>query len=508
MEWSSEAAEYFERVPAFVRKAARRSVESQAQDAGVAVIDLDFVQQARSRAMGKGKTSSKRHNRGEIDSRTSELTDVRAYLANISDDPLTQAFESKSAVHPGMGGEPVDKSIWPDVWKEALEVPRGERATVYIHVPFCANRCLYCGFYMNAASKANSVLYADALIKEIDLNSYGSDPIQAVYFGGGTPTALEAADLKRVLEHLCRRLPITNDSEITIETSVAGLTDDRIEACIEGGANRFSVGVQSFNTKVRRTMGRASSREESIEALLRAKSYGRATVALDLVYGFPYQSLEIWEDDIKTFLSLELDGVDLYQLNIFAGGPMDKAAAKGLIDRPATLIEQARMYEHGLELMQAAGYRRLSLSHWGRDNRERSLYNRLAIAGNNCLQFGCGAGGVLDNYALFNDGDLKSYISRVDAGEKPLGTVLQQHDLKPIFNQLTDGLDRGQINLSRIDAPGMNLAEIYQPLFEQWQRAGLLESRKGWFKLTTAGEFWQVNLAQALIDYLKLQEEK
>lgn len=513
MEWSPEALEYFDRVPVFVRKAARRSVEAHARDAGVTTIDLQFVKQARERAMGSGTVDAERENRGTMDKATSALTrdHERAFFANVSDDPLGSAFPVKSAVHPGMGGEPVPAAAGIEHWENAVTAERPGKTCAYIHVPFCRNHCLYCGFYMNAASRADSRRYTDALISEIsrDAPRLSADPIHAVYFGGGTPTVLDPADLERLLVAVREHLPLANDCEITVESSVEGISEERVNACLAGGANRFSVGVQTFDTAIRRSMGRRSDRRQTIGSLDRLRRGGRAVVAIDLVYGFPGQSMATWEDDLRTFQDLELDGVDLYQLNIFRGGPLDRAAAAGKIPPPATLQQQSRMYARGVELMEGAGYRRLSLTHWARDNRERSIYNRLAIAGTSCLQFGCGAGGTLGGRALFNEGDLPQYLERVERGEKPLGTVLRHSPHKPLFNALADGLDRGCLPLADIGRQtGLALEEIYEPLVSQWQTAGLLQRQDGRILLTRAGEFWQVNLAQALIDYFTLLHEE
>ena len=128
-------------------------------------------------------------------------------------------------------------------------------------------------------------------------------PVHAVYFGGGTPTALEAEDLERLLKAVRTHLPLANDCEMTVEGRLHNFGPEKMEACFAGGANRFSLGVQSFSTKIRRTMGRLASQEEVLRRLELLKSYNQAAVIVDLIFGFPMQSMDVWMDDIAVACS-------------------------------------------------------------------------------------------------------------------------------------------------------------------------------------------------------------
>ena len=165
----------------------------------------------------------------------------------------------------------------------------------------------------------------------------------AVYFGGGTPTALEAEDLKRILEGVREALPLANDCEITVEGRLTNFGSRKMEACLEGGANRFSLGVQSFHTSIRQSMGRLGSREDMERGLEQLLSYDQAAVIVDLIYGFPNQTLELWREDIAVAQSLNLDGADCYQLNVYRQTPLGRGIEQGKIAPTADIPLQSAM---------------------------------------------------------------------------------------------------------------------------------------------------------------------
>lgn len=205
--------------------------------------------------------------------------------------------------------------------------------------------------------------------------------------GGGTPTALEADDLRRILREVKAVLPLANDCEITVEGRLSNFGPDKMEACFDGGANRFSLGVQSFNTAIRQSMGRVSTREELIAQLERLMSYNQAAVIVDLIYGFPRQTMELWLEDIAVAQSLYLDGADCYQLNVYRQTPLGKAIEAGKMPAGADIPMQSAMFAAGVAAMQNAFYRRLSVSHWARTSRERNLYNLYVKGRAHCLAF-------------------------------------------------------------------------------------------------------------------------
>jgi oxygen-independent coproporphyrinogen-3 oxidase len=336
-----------------------------------------------------------------------------------------------------------------------------------------------------------------------------NSPVHAVYFGGGTPTAFDANDLKRLLRAVRRCLPLAGDCEITVEGRIHNFDPQKMEACFEAGANRFSIGVQSFDTGIRRSMGRIASREAVLRSLESLRDMDRGVVVIDLIYGLPGQTMNIWRDDVTTLLELELDGVDLYQLNVFRGGPLERAIQTAKVPPAADIPQQSQMFANGVALMKNARYRRLSICHWGRSTRERNMYNLLIKSGAHCLAYGSGAGGSLHGHAYFMNNALEHYLTGIRQGAKPFVMLMTPPKHRAFIKFLTGELELGRIDLRRASQKFQcNLEAMYKPLLEQWQRAGLIELDQGWLILTLAGEFWQVNVTQALIYYFSIFQKK
>lgn len=443
-------------------------------------------------------------------------TQQAACFAAVTDDPLSGAFTRKTGVHAGMSGKQVEEGAIPALLDRLRGTKRTGPTTAYVHMPYCESKCLYCGFFGGKYTKQSGSDYVEALIREIESEAHyanvTSSPINALYLGGGTPTAYQPHELTRLLKTLRACLPLANDCEITVEGRIHNMTDERIEACLEGGANRFSIGVQSFDTSIRRRLGRFSSKEEVCSRLTALASYNQAAVIIDLMYGLPGQTLEHWEQDIAAFLELSLDGVDLYQLNIFPGGAMFKNIEAGKLAVPATLAEQGRFFERGVGLMQRARCRRLSMSHWGRTARERNLYNPMAKSRTNCLQYGAGAGGSQQGWFMHNDSGVGRYIERCHKNEKPIAMMAAPPEDLAVMRVILRQLEECRLNLGDVElalaqsTSAPNARELYAPLLENWEEAGLITWDGSWIELTLAGQFWQVNLAQALINWQRHKE--
>ena len=436
--------------------------------------------------------------------------DPNRFFAREGVNPLTHAFEGKIAVHPGLGGAPVAAEKRDEVLRQLVGTPRKGNSVVYIHVPFCETHCLYCGFFREGYKRDQSRVYTDALIRELSIwrNTPAREegPLHAVYFGGGTPTALEPDDLKRLLCAVREMLPLANDCEITIEGRSSNLTRERIEACLEGGANRFSLGVQSFDTRIRQAMGRRSTREELVERLSLLQSYNQAAVIVDLIYGFPMQTLDVWLEDIAVAHSLDLDGADCYQLNTYSTSPLGRAIEKGSLPAGADIPMQGRMFEAGVAAMEARFYRRLSISHWGRTPRERNIYNQYIKGGAHGLAFGPGAGGSLHGHFYINSSDYDTWLGAVNEGRKPVAMLMQPGTHSALFRAIAEDMEQSRLNVPRLERVfGLPLGTVVRPLFEQWERAGLMERRGDSRVLTLAGQFWQVNLSQLLMEYCSLR---
>lgn len=427
----------------------------------------------------------------------SSLTDIdlTTHFALEGDAP----FHDRQATMPWRGSIPLAKEIQQVTWQSLLQsqTPACKRL-LYLHIPFCATHCTFCGFYQNSYHEDACSRYTDALLREIATESdsvlYQSAPIHAVYFGGGTPSALSAKDLFRIISQLRKSLPLAPDCEITIEGRVLNFDDDRIDACLDAGANRFSIGIQTFNSKIRKRMARTSTGDEAVSFMKRLCQRDRAAVVCDLLFGLPGQNKANWHEDLVIAQDIGLDGVDLYALNLLPNTPLGKAVENQRITIP-TPIQRRDLYLQGCEFMDNVGWRQISNSHWARTTRERNLYNLLIKQGADCLAFGSGAGGSINGYSWMIERSLDSYYQKVDEAQKPLMMMMRTTDSGFRWrHQLQAGIECGRVDLTQLTT---NAHQLF-PLLHQWHKAGLIESDSLCIRLTNEGRFWASNLLMSL----------
>lgn len=421
--------------------------------------------------------------------------DLTAHFALEGDSP----FCDRHATMPWRGSVPIAKEEQQSTWQALLEskTPACKRL-LYIHIPFCATHCTFCGFYQNNYHEEACSRYTDALLREISAESdsllYQSAPIHAVYFGGGTPSALSAKDLYRVITHLRQSLPLAPDCEITLEGRVLNFDDNRIDACLDAGANRFSIGIQTFNSKIRKRMARTSTGEEAAKFMKGLCLRDRAAVVCDLLFGLPGQDATNWQEDLTIAHDIGLDGVDLYALNLLPNTPLGKAVENQRITVPSP-IQRRDLYLQGCDFMENVGWRQISNSHWARTTRERNLYNLLIKQGADCLAFGSGAGGTVNGYSWMIERSLDNYYQKITDSQKPLMMMSRATDSGFRWrHELQAGIECGRVDLAKLSPQ----ATLLSPLLNQWYQAGLVEDDFLCMKLTNEGRFWASNLLTSL----------
>lgn len=415
-----------------------------------------------------------------------------------------QPFKDRRATMPWRGAVPIAKEQMAQTWQQLLsQVAPPRKRLLYLHIPFCATHCTFCGFYQNRYQEESCALYTDALLREIEQEAdsvlHQSAPIHAVYFGGGTPSALSAHDLARIITTLRERLPLAPDCEITIEGRILNFDDDRIDACLDAGANRFSIGIQSFNSKIRKKMARTSDGPTAIAFMEKLVRRDRAAVVCDLLYGLPDQDAALWGQDLAIAGDIGLDGVDLYALNLLPNTALAKAVENGRTTIPSP-AERRDLYLQGHEFMERAGWRCISNSHWARTTRERNLYNLLIKQGADCLALGSGAGGSVNGYSWMVERNLDAWHTAVEAGRKPLMMMMRtaEHGFQ-WRHTLQAGVETARVPLDELTPHSKKLL----PLLAQWHNAGLTLDASTCLRLTHEGRFWASNILQSLDELIQ-----
>ncbi|KFN19541.1 heme anaerobic degradation radical SAM methyltransferase ChuW/HutW [Aeromonas bestiarum] len=419
-------------------------------------------------------------------------------------DPLKFAFGAKTSAHASRGGiRPLtlDHGGWQAWWQQGSEA--GERA-LYIHIPFCRKRCSFCNFFENGANPARMSRYMAALcdsLKQAADTPFGqSKPCSAVYVGGGTPTDMAVEDLAQ-LARAIQAFPLTADAEVTLEGRLNGFDDAKWQTALAGGFNRFSFGVQSFDTRVRQQAARFDDRQILLARLAELTRDDAAVIVADLIFGLPGQDDAVWRQDIADVMASGVHGVDLYQLIAMAGTNLERAEASGKPGWAADGQQRAGMYAYGAEMLEQGGWQRLSCSHWRRGDAEQSRYNQMAKRGAEILPFGAGAGGSVHGHGLMYGRDLALWHEALAGGVRAPGMVMGKNPNALMDGLLRGALDSGWLTLDRLPA---SLRAHLLPLFEAWQRHGLATLTPARLELTLAGRFWNVNLQAGLFEYLQL----
>jgi oxygen-independent coproporphyrinogen III oxidase len=366
----------------------------------------------------------------------------------------------------------------------------------YIHVPFCAHHCGYCDFAVTAGQDHLMDLYLDAL--GMELATLGEPrPVQTLFIGGGTPTYLDAARLDHLLSEIDRWLFREANAEYSIESTPESLDPARVAILAKHGVNRVSIGAQSFHPQMLRTLERIHNPDDVGRAVQSVRS-SITNVSLDLIFGVPGQTLDQWDADLKRALTFEPDHIATYGLTYEKGTRLWKQQQRGQVQ---SLDEDSElsMYEHAIDVLEAAGYEHYELSNFAQPGR-RSRHNQVYWANHAYYGFGVGAARYIDGCRELNTRDTQMYIRKVLSGESP---TFQSETLSPeeraretIAVQLrrADGIDREAYRLQT----GFDLDSLIAEPLAKLAGLGLLEDDRQRVRLTRKGK----GVADAIITEL------
>ena len=282
--------------------------------------------------------------------------------------------------------------------------------SIYIHIPFCETKCPYCDFNTYASIESLITSYVVALKKELTIwgTSLGIPSIDTVFIGGGTPSYLPSEEIKGLVATLHKNFDITKEAEITLESNPDDLTESKLTSLKEAGINRLSIGVQSLNDKLLTTLGRRHSAKDAISVYQRARCMGFGNISLDLMYGLPHQSIEIWDSTLTQVFDLKPDHLSMYCLTLEDGTPMQKNVRNGILPKPDADIA-ADMYVMAQEKASQLDYQHYEISNWSLLGKE-SQHNLIYWQNKPFLGVGPGAHSYLQNHRFHNIKSPKQYI--------------------------------------------------------------------------------------------------
>lgn len=288
-------------------------------------------------------------------------------------------------------------------------------ASAYVHVPFCSSVCPYCDFAVVAGRDDLVKRYIDAVCVEIAaVEPWRS--LDAIYFGGGTPSHVEPSLLGHVVEALALKHGVMANAEISLEANPEDFDRTRAKALLGLGFNRVSFGAQSFDRSVLMSLGRRHRADQIASSVSAAREAGFESISLDLIYGTPGETADSWEDTLGRTLDLQPDHVSCYALTVELGTPLSRAVRAGA---PAPDPDiQADRYEHAERVLDSAGFNRYEVSNWARSGQE-CRYNLAVWARGQYEAYGNGAHGHRHGTRFRNIRRLDAYIKAVENGKLP-----------------------------------------------------------------------------------------
>ena len=284
-------------------------------------------------------------------------------------------------------------------------------AGLYIHIPFCKSRCLYCDFFSTTLLKRQEA-YISAVCQEISQRlSELQEPIETVYIGGGTPSTLPISYLTRIASVLH---PF-RFREVTMELNPGDATEEYVRALREIGINRLSIGIQSFQEKLLRLIGRRHNAAQAIEAVQMAQKAGFDNISIDLMYALPTQTMAQWKADIETAINLHVQHISSYGLMYKEGTAITQMLNNGEIEAIDEDLEND-MYDFLCERLQQAGFSHYEVSNFALPGYE-SQHNSSYWNGTPYLGVGAGAHSYIGNVRSWNPNDLEAYIRGIENGK-------------------------------------------------------------------------------------------
>ncbi len=370
-------------------------------------------------------------------------------------------------------------------------------AGIYFHIPFCKKACHYCDFHFSTSLHQLYPLL-QALETEIVLRkNYLSEPIDTIYFGGGTPSLIPPAAIQHLLEIVNANFSVSASAEITLEANPDDITAEQVTAWKMAGLNRMSVGVQSFHPHLLQWMNRAHDANQSVEAISLLQKGGFENISLDLIYGCPNQSDESLEQDVRETLALGVPHVSCYALTSEPNTALWHMIKKG--ETPQIQSEQqARQFILLMEWMQSAGYEHYEISNFSLPH-QRSQHNSAYWKGVPYLGIGPSAHSFNGNEREWNISNNAGYIESIGKGMIPstkeiLTATQQVNEYIMTTLRTMEGISLVQIANRFGDVIPNQIMLDAQP----WIREELLEWKNQHLILTRAGKLMADRIAADL----------
>ena len=370
-------------------------------------------------------------------------------------------------------------------------------AGIYIHIPFCKNKCTYCDFHFSTTYHSYQDKMIDAIVEELKQRSdyLKGEFVETIYFGGGTPSLINLVGLSKIIETIYSFFNVTDTPEITLETNPDDITLELVRSWKSAGINRLSIGIQSFDEEVLKWMNRAHTVTQSFQAIQFAKQGGISNITIDLMYGLPGLSLEAWEHQIERAMSLQVQHISAYCLTVEKNTVLDTWVKSNKV-KISENDDQALQFELLQKKLNENGFDHYEISNFGKPN-FYSLHNSNYWKGKKYLGVGPSAHSYDTIHRSWNVSNNHQYMKGIfEINPKFDFELLSKSD---VFNEL---LLIGLRTIWGVDLNKLNSVLSFSVFFnnklKELEMDDLVYIEDNHLMLTQKGKFFADKIAQDL----------
>ena len=366
-------------------------------------------------------------------------------------------------------------------------------AALYIHIPFCEKRCVYCDFYTVAGVSSRIPDYVAALKKEIVRRAADSfwprQRFATIFFGGGTPSLLSPQQIAEILDAVFASFQFEKHPEITIEANPGTLTSEQLARYRSAGVNRLSLGVQSLHAEELERLDRIHSPQQAIDAVLMARHAGFDNINMDFIFALPQQTIPRWRESLERAVELQPAHLSAYNLTIEHGTPLDAKIRKGEV-QPLSEEEEREFYQFTMDFLERHGYRQYEVSNFAKPNFE-ARHNIKYWDGSVYLGLGASAHSFDGKRRFWNVANLRKYLEALAAARLPEDSAEQLTKSQRMFETAFLGLrQRGGVDLAAFAKKfRQSFDETFNGAVPDMEKGGLLVRCEERLQLTREGLF-------------------
>ncbi|MBP8692826.1 MAG: oxygen-independent coproporphyrinogen III oxidase [Enterococcus sp.] len=363
--------------------------------------------------------------------------------------------------------------------------------SAYIHIPFCEHICYYCDFNKVFLEGQPVDEYIQSLLTEIrlTLEKHPTKVSETIYIGGGTPTSLTAKQLDVLLTGIHRYLPTHTTKEFTVEANPGDLTAEKLDVFKAHGVNRLSMGVQTFDDRLLKKIGRKHSVQDVYDTIKLLEKKQFDNVSIDLIYALPGQTLESFRDTLTKALAFDLPHYSMYSLILENKTMFMNWVRQGRLELP-TQEAETQMFEEAIIAMAQSGHHQYEISNFAKKGKE-SMHNLVYWDNEHYFGFGAGASGYLDQKRYKNYGPIQHYMKPLKEQRLPIFETEEISRANQIEEEMFLGLRKIEgVSLRRFEEKfNKKLTTVYQHVIAELQQQQLAVLEEDYFRLTPKGLF-------------------